>query len=85
MGRASHQLLNNEDMFAEAERLQTSREGAQTRLKVGDVEKHLKKAEFIATYQTAMIEHAALGAKKRSIQNIDDVYHIYPVLMAHRC
>ncbi len=72
------QLLNNEDMFAEAERLQTSREGAQTWLKVGDVEKAFEKGEeFVATYQTAMIEHAALEPRSALVQNIDDVYHIY--------
>ncbi len=72
------QLLNGKDLYSEAERLQKSREGAQTWLRVGDVEKAFSEGEEItANYQTSMIEHAALEPRSALVQNIDDVFHIY--------
>ena len=72
------QLVNGEELYSEAVRLQKNRDGAQTWLRVGDVEQAFKEGEeFSASYQTAMIEHAALEPRSALVQNIDDVFHIY--------
>ena len=72
------QLLNSDDLMSEAKRIQRERDGGQTWLKVGDFEKASKDGEeFTASYETAMIEHAALEPRSALVQNIDDVFHIY--------
>ena len=72
------QVLNSEELMDESKRLQQSREGGQTWLKVGNVEEAFKVGDkFTASYETAMIEHAALEPRSALVQNIDDVFHIY--------
>ena len=72
------QVVNSDELMVEAKRIQKDREGGQTWLRVGNVEEAFQSGEkFSASYETAMIEHAALEPRSALVQNIDDVFHIY--------
>ena len=74
----SQQLVNSRDLTSEAKTIQSEQVGGQTWLEVGDMDSALGSNEvFSASYETAMIEHAALEPRSALVQKIDDVFHIY--------
>ena len=72
-------LLDEADLWDEAQRLSRTREGAGDGLKVGDAEQAMGESDFTfeAEYSTSMIEHAALEPRSALVQPIDGTYHIY--------
>ena len=72
-------LLDEKDLWAEAERLVESKEGVQTWYQVGDVDQHIDEstATVSAEYRTSMIDHAALEPRSALVQPINGTYHIY--------
>ena len=72
------QLVSDADLYTEARRLINEEKG-ESFLEVGDSAAEFKNAVEVveATYQTAMIEHAALEPRSALVQNIDGRYHVY--------
>ena len=74
----NQQLVSSRDLMIEAKSIQQEQTGGQTWLEVGNIENALENNEvFSASYETAMIEHAALEPRSALVQKIDDVFHIY--------
>ena len=72
-------LLDEKELWAEAERLVESKEGVQAWYQVGDVSQSIVDAPIVvsAEYRTSMIEHAALEPRSALVQPIDGTFHIY--------
>ena len=72
-------LLDESDLWSEAERLADSRENAQLWYQVGDTHfaSQNSSKKLSAEYRTSMIEHAALEPRSALVQPINGTYHIY--------
>lgn len=72
-------LLDEQDLWDEAEELASSRQEAFDWLTVGDTQREMRRAKSVveAEYRTSMIEHAALEPRSALVQPIDGTYHIY--------
>lgn len=72
-------LLDEQDLWTEAESLAETRKEAFDWLTVGDAKREIRRSNDVveAEYRTAMIEHAALEPRSALVQPIDGTYHIY--------
>jgi CO/xanthine dehydrogenase Mo-binding subunit len=72
-------VLDEQDLWEEAEQIAKNRNKAFDWLTVGDAKRSMQRADTIveAEYRTSMIEHAALEPRSALVQPIDGTYHIY--------
>ena len=76
---AQENMLNEDDLWLEAERIHNEEQAPVSWLKVGDMQQARESSDDIleAEYRTAMIEHAALEPRSALVQPIDGTFHIY--------
>ena len=81
---AQENMLNEDDLWLEAERIHNEEQAPLSWLKVGDMQQARESSDDIleAEYRTAMIEHAALEPRSELFLPFDGTFLIYSVHQA---